>query len=128
MIFFVELADILVFADLGIQVVAFLARRVSVAFHPGQVAFDRPFRDLEAFLYLAFLDAVAFVHLASYRPVREACWARAASDCPLVAFLVDAASGLAQEASGLVQEAFGLVQEASGLDLVALVACLADLA
>jgi len=45
MIFFVELADILVFADLGIQVAAFLARRVSVAFHPGQVAFDRPFPD-----------------------------------------------------------------------------------
>jgi len=89
MIFFVELADILVFADLDIQVVAFLARRVSVAFHLGQVAFDRPFLDLEA-----FLAAVAFVHLASYRLVPEACWARVASDCPWVAFLVDAASGL----------------------------------
>jgi len=92
MIFFVELADILVFADLDIQVVAFLARRVSVAFHPDQVAFDRPFLDLEAFR-LAFPDAVAFDHLVSFRLVQEACWARAASDCPLVAFLVDAASG-----------------------------------
>jgi len=102
MIFFVELADILVFADLDIQVVAFLARRVSVAFHPDQVAFDRPFhQDLEAFL-LAFLALVASVHLASFRLVREA------SDCPLVAFLVDAAFGSVLVASGLVLVAFGL--------------------
>jgi len=100
MIFFVELAGILVFADLGIQVVAFLAHRVLVAFHQDQVAFDRPFPDLEALLGLAFLAAVAFVHLASSRPVQEACWALAASDCPLVAFQVDAASGSAQEAFG----------------------------
>ena len=95
----------------GNQVVAFLARRVSVAFHLDQVASDHPFLDLEAFR-LALQDAVAFARPASFHPVREACWV--ASDCPLVAFLVDAASGLAREASGWV--------------LKALVACLADLA